>query len=331
MNEATGTTTLASALAFEIQARRNQALQDRIDARNSGNPPPRTYSYLSAVEECDRMMVYSVTNPKDRAPIDTELKARFEAGEYQENQVNVELRQLGFEIVLQQEVIEIKDRQGNVIGRGKIDGKILYHGHQIPVEVKSMHPQIFEALESLADFQKKPHLRKYIRQMSMYLYGNNVEEGLFIVTDCLGHWKIFVVTLDYAEGEQILQRLERVHKALSEKQLPDRIQYREEVCGRCAFASICLPYILRDEMNVLLDEDLVTNLERREQTKDAKSEYERADKWVKEFLKKHEVKKGVAGEFLIIGKTTEVKEKLVPAYTMTRYDIQRVQNHEKKN
>lgn len=330
LDQATKNQTLASILAFEILAKRNRALQDRIDQRENSNPPPRAYSYLSAIEECDRMMMYNITDSQAKAKIDTNLKARFEIGELQEAQVNIELRQLGYDVILQQDTIEIKGRDSEVIGRGKIDGIIKYQGISVCFEVKSMHPMVFDNIDDISDFQKKPYLRKYLRQLQMYLFGKNMEEGLLMCTDCLGHWKIFVITLDYGESEQIVQRLERVHAAVKAKTLPARIEYRDEICGKCAFAHICLPDILRQELNVLTDEDLLFHLTEREMTKSAKSTYEQADGWVKKFLKKYEITKGIAGDFAIMGKLMPAKkpsEKEPQPYMM--YSIKKVSEIEK--
>lgn len=312
-------TTLAGALAVDILARRDQALRDRTSSY------PRSHSILSDIGECDRQMVYSVTNWKDRPAIDPNLKARFEIGNLLEREIVSELRTMGYDVILQQEPVEIKDRGGAMIGRGKIDGHIKYHGIKIPIEIKSMHPSTYEQIDSLEDFRKKPHLRKYLRQMAMYLYGNNVEEGLFILTDCLGHWKVFVLALDFAEGEQILQRLERVHNHLKAATQPDRIEYRSEICGKCPFAMVCIPDIIRKEINVLVDEDLLANLERRDAAAVASSAFTKADKWVKTFLKGHKIEKGIAGDFIITSKLMPAKkpsEKTPEPYM--KYDIERV-------
>jgi len=318
MNE-TAHITLAGALAVEIQLKREQALRDRTSAY------PRTHSILSDIGECDRQMVMAVTNWKDRPPIEPDLKARFEVGEVQEREVISELRALGYDVILQQEPVEIKNRSGEMIGRGKVDGHVRYQGFKIPVEIKSMHPSVFDGIDSLDDFKRKPYLRKYLRQMSMYLYGNNVEEGLFLLTDCLGHWKVFVITLDFGEGEQILQRLERVHEAIKAKTMPDRIEYREELCGKCPFAHVCLADVVRTEIEILSSEELLENLQIREASKETKSAFEAADRKVKDYLKKHEIVKGVAGDFIIqaterVRKAQEAK----PESKFTVYEIGRL-------
>jgi len=310
--------TLANVLAADLMMRREQRLRDSISSY------PRTHSILSDIPECDRQATYSITNWKDRPPIDPSLKARFEVGNVREREIISELRNMNYDVILQQEPVEIKNRAGELIARGKVDGHIKYHGIKIPIEIKSMHPQIWESIETLEDFQKKPYLRKYIRQLQMYLYGNNAEEGLFIMDDCLGHWKPIVVTLDYAEGEQILQRLERVHNAIKTKTMPDRIEYREEICGKCPFMQICLTDIVRTEAEVLSNEDLIERLDQREGLKKAHSTYESLDKGIKDQIKKSGIKKGIAGEFIINVRIIETKERVTPAGTQTRIEISKL-------
>lgn len=313
--------TLASTLAFEIVERRRKALHGK------NAPYPRSVSILSDIGECDRQMVYSITNWQDKPPFDDDLLWRFEAGKDQEVLLLRDLMGLGYEVIGGQEVIEIKNRAGETIGRGKIDGKIDYHRIKIPFEVKSMNPMVFDNIDTIEDFQKKPYLRKYIRQITMYLYGNNVEEGLLLCTDCLGHWKIFVVTLDYGLAEQILQRLERVHEHIKTKTQPDRIEFRDEICGKCAFYQICLPDMIRTEMQVLNDEDFLMNLSVRESTKEARAAYESSDKKAKDFIKKYGITKGIAGDFVITMKTIATKERApVPAGTMTRIEISKLES-----
>jgi hypothetical protein len=316
--------TLAETLAFDILERRKQALKKKI------SPYPRTTSILSDVGECDRQMAYHLTNWKDRPLHDEDLQALFDAGKEQESILIRELMGLGYEFMSGQEVIEIKNRKGEVIARGKIDGKIRWQGVKIPCEVKAMNAFTFDSLETVEDFSKKPHLRKYVRQLRMYCHGNNEPEGLMLCTDFRGHWKIFVIQWDAGECEQILQRLERVHEAVKAKTQPDRIEYRDEICGKCPFAHICLPDVLRKESAIITDEDLIQRLERRGAVAEARAEYESLDKSVKADLKKRVEKQAIAGDFFIKISHHETKEKAaIPAGTMTRVSIERMGEIEK--
>lgn len=316
---AAANSTLAGLLAFDILERRKQELRKKISSY------PRSVSILSDIGECDRQMVYSITNWKDKPLHDEELQARFDEGREQERKLNRDLIDMGYDVIAQQEVCEVKNRSGDVIARGKIDGKIVYQKVKIPYECKSLNVNVFDSLETVEDFYKKPWLRKYIRQIQMYLYGNNCEEGLLICTDCLGHIKLFVITLDYGEAEAILQRLERVHAAIGNKVLPERIDYREDVCGYCSFAHICLPDVIRQESAIITDEEFIERLNRRESLAQARSEYENLDRSIKNDIKERVTSKALAGEFVIqISKPIEVAEKVVAAYSFQKVSIKKI-------
>lgn len=315
---------LSEALATDIDLRRRASLKAKINAYPRKNP------IMSDISECSRQMVYGITD-WDKKPLhDEDLQARFDVGNLQEREIIRELQGLGYDFSLSQMPVEIKHKDGSILATGKVDGFIRFHGVKIPVEIKSSHPNVFNQIDSIEDLQKKPYLRKYTRQLMLYMYGNNCEEGIFIFTDCLGAIKILPIHLDYGECEAILKRLEQIHDHLIAKTLPERIEFREDICGKCPFASICLPDFLRKELNVLTDTDLLFYLQEREMAKSAKSIYESADGWVKKFLKKYNIEKGIAGDFAIMGKLMPAKkpsEKEPQPYMM--YSIKKVSEIEK--
>jgi len=267
----------ADDLASEIVQRRAFDLDSRVKVS------PRSTSILSDISDCDRQMTYAVLDWNKKPAHDGDLQARFDAGNAIEAQVVAELQRLGFKVTLSQMPVEIKNRKGEVIARGRVDGFIeIAHHHAIPFEVKSMNPNIFNGIKDLQDFKGKPWLRKYIRQLSMYLFGNNVESGLFILTDGLGRWKVLPLTLDYGEAEAILQRLERVHEAIKTKTYPDRITYDQGICGHCSFAALCLPDLLNKEAALVDNQEIEAKLERRMELKPSAKEYSDLDDEIKE-------------------------------------------------
>jgi hypothetical protein len=283
-------------LVAELTKRRETRLQGMI------NQYPRKNPILSDLGDCDRQIVYGVTNWKDKPLPGPELQARFEVGNVMEREMVKELLDMGFDFVGGQDHVVINGKGGVLLATGRIDGFIKWEGERIPVEFKSMHPNIYDQVESIEDFSKKPWLRKYIRQLQMYMFGHNKEYGLFGLTNCLGGKKWFILYLDLGECELLLQRLERVHHHLMKGDLPERIPYRDEICGKCDFATICLADIVRSEAQVLADDVLIADLERREQLKDAAGEYTKIDKSVKKRLEG--IEKGIAGDFMIAGKLT---------------------------
>ena len=249
-------------LAEEIIEKRKASLREKTKAY------PRAYPYLSDISECERQMVYGVTDWQSRALPDEDLQARFEAGNLQEREIVRELQGLGYKVTLSQMPVEVKGRGGILLARGRIDGFIEWENGgtrwHFPIEIKSMNPNIFQGIKSLDDFQKKPHLRKYVRQLQMYMFGNNVEQGLFILTDCLGHWKLIPIYLDLGECEQIMQRLERVYAHLQTKTQPDRIVYDRELCGKCPFAAVCLQDVIGQEPQMIDNPALESDIDRHE-------------------------------------------------------------------
>ncbi|MEN3014407.1 MAG: hypothetical protein ABDH23_07355, partial [Endomicrobiia bacterium] len=245
---------------------------------------PRQCFIASDITDCDRYLVYSVLNWQDRAEVDNYMMATFEAGKEHERMVVSDLLQLGFEIIEGQTPFEIKNREGEVICRGKIDGKIKYNGQKYPFEVKTMNVNMFNLINDIEDFSKKPLFRKYLRQIQLYLYGHNCEEGLFIITDLQKHYKLIPVYLDYGECELILQRLEKSWEYVKKKQLPAMIS-DTRICQKCAFNHLCLPDIKSEGSEFIVDDELLTMLERREELKKYVEEYEEIDEIVKERLK----------------------------------------------
>lgn len=310
--EAAKKITLGEAVAALILNTREKALNEKITQYARKNP------VLSDISECDRQIVYGVTHWKDRPLHDTSLQARFNAGNLQESVISQELQSLGFKFILQQMPIEIEGKvNGKVVklASGKLDGFIEFERIKIPVEIKSMDPNIFRRINSIGDLQTKPYLRKYIRQLQMYLHGNGLEDGLFILTDCLGHWKIIPVQWDAGECEAILQRLERVYPfwasipggviqvdSIGEARdgLPKRIEYDEEICGRCPFAAICLPDVIRAEAEIVTDDGLISEIAEHERLKPLAKAYDDIHDELKKRFEK--VKKAVAGDYIVFGK-----------------------------
>jgi hypothetical protein len=259
---------IAAALAQEIIDRRKKELAGRI------NHYQRKNSILSDIGECERQMVYSVLD-WDKKPLhDEELQARFDIGNLFEREIVRDLLGLGFSVNHAQMPVEILGRGGVKIATGKIDGFIQYEGKKIPIEIKSMNPNVFNSINSVEDFNKKPWTRKYLRQLQLYLFGNNCEEGLFICTDCLGHWKLFPLYLDLGECEALLQRLERVYAAIQSKTYPDRITYDQSLCGKCPFSVICLADIINKPADFIDNPALEADLDRHEELKPMASEFD---------------------------------------------------------
>src|SRR3990167_7296497 len=213
-----------------ILARRDARLEKDITNR------PKYNTWASGIGECSRQMVYSILNWQDKKLHDARLQARFNEGKKQEDKLKAELREilqeLGSDIVEDQAYFP-KDMTDRYRVSGKIDGKLLLSGRRLPFEVKSMHPNVYERIETLQDMIDDTFQRRNVNQLMMYLFGHDEEFGLFFLTDCLGRWKIVVCPLDYAYTETLLKRIEEVNRHVDAKKLPDRIPYDGKLCGRC--------------------------------------------------------------------------------------------------
>lgn len=268
--------TPAKSLAEEIDRRAQVAALD--GARSDPQHNPRA----SNIHDCARNIVYQVLDWDKKKPFDRWLLERFEEGKRQELAVIARLRSRGFQVIDQdvngQLTIAVPEKSSKEFRRGEIltgrmDGLIRWEDRWMPFEVKSLDPNRFRGIKSLEDFSRKPLFRRYLRQMQMYLYGRDEEQGLFILTDCLGHDLAIPVYLDYGEAEWILKHLEKAARAIKKQEYPDRIPYDQALCGPCPFAHICLNDVINRPAEMIENEQLEADLARHEEIKPLASEY----------------------------------------------------------
>ena len=133
-----------------------------------------------------------------------------------------------------------------------MDGRIEWRDGLRPVfEGKSLHPNVFSRIESANDFIRLGGFwTKYPRQMLCYLLHSGEQWGLWILDDCLGHWKIIPIDLfQYLDAcEAALQTAKLAAEAVALREPPP---YYDDprVCRDCwAFKSgLCMPPILGEE------------------------------------------------------------------------------------
>lgn len=121
----------------------------------------------------------------------------------------------------------------------------------------------------------------------MYLLANNLEEGFWILDDCMGHWKLIPCRLDYERAEKTLKHVESAVDHLAQNTLP-AFHGDPTVCFKCwAFKRVCMPPFAAGEgMQVFDDPEFVEKLKRHQELDPAASEYDRLDREIKDFLKK---------------------------------------------
>lgn len=310
-------------LCTEIEQRRQQALERKA------NPYPRNQPVASDLGPCDRELVYQIVNWADRPPFTPYIMARLERGSEIESIIIRELSALGIHVRVERTPFEIKGRNGQLILRGRVDGFIEWEKKDYPFEAKSMNPNVFQGVNGISDL--KGFFAKWPRQVQAYLYGNNMEEGFMLIDDCMGHWKLLPVSLDYQEIEKILQRCERTmhiqehigkNPAHKEEFLPP-YHTDPSVCIRCwAFGRVCFPPMKHEGMTELTPEqqdELIPILDRRSELEELKTEWGRLDKEAKSMLKGH--KQLIVGNYLVQGKEVSRKGYKVEDSTYWKTDI----------
>jgi len=199
---------------------------------------------------CLRRGVYERTHWQEKKLWEVHTILIFEEGDLQEGKVMADLQQAGYPIIEQQTPYQWEDKEtGEVLVTGHVDGKLMCEKEgteehvAIPVEIKSMHPNIFAQIHTWEDFKKKPWTRSYMAQITLYMLMNNIDIGLFILKNkSSGKLKQIIVKLDYELGEACVKAAEAINQHVKEKTLPDRIDDRD-VCKDCMFNHVCLPDI----------------------------------------------------------------------------------------
>ena len=323
----------AEKLATEIVEKRIAYLEKT----NSRWKP--AHFYASGIPECDRQLVHSVLDWDKKPLADSGLLAIFEAGKAEEARIGRILSELGYELIAQQNPIEIRHpKTQEVICTGRIDGKIIYKDGNnkpiaIPCEMKSMADYLFQSINTLDDFQKRPLHRKYLKQMQLYLYGNNIEAGLFIISN-FRQIKVIPVYLDLGFCEQILKQLDRAWEHVKAGTYPDPIDYKPEICDNCPFEMLCTKTTSNKAAELIDSPELEANIERLLMLKPSKDEYEKLDKLIKDPFKTNDILNAIVGtKYQIVGRkqkrtkydtallTDEEREKIKTEQEITVYKI----------
>lgn len=191
------------------------------------------------LQGCLRYGVYCRVAWDQAEPWDTEALIRFEEGNRQERHILRDLGDAGFVVVEQQQAFEWTEYQIT----GHTDGSLLVDNVAIPLECKSAAPAIFSQITDFESLNRKPWLRAYKCQMTLYSLMKNIEWGILLFKDkSSGAMKQINVPLDYELGEYCIRAAERINQHVAAGTLPERILDRE-VCARCKFRLVCLPEI----------------------------------------------------------------------------------------
>lgn len=297
-----------------------KALEDKAQSKITVYPV-KNLSASRLGDPCERHLYLLLKHWDEVKPHDVGLQHIFDLGNSIEAYAIDRLREAGFEVVTPT-VRSWKIDKPFITGREDVRIKD-ENGELIPCEIKGLSPFEFDKLHTIDDFlnSKKAYVRGYPAQLFVYMYHFEKEKGFFILVNKLtGEIRPIEVALDYQFGEDCLKKAERVYKAV-ETDTPPEACDDISVCENCNLQHIC-GQVKRMPTDIELDGELENLINRKEELKVAKSEYEAVDKEIKERV--GERTKVITGTYLIERKAFEKKAFTVPASTQYRLTIKRL-------
>lgn len=256
---------------------------------------------------CERYLVYSITHWDQKLPHGPEVEFIFEGGRAVEELAIQDLRDGGFKVYQPEPDRAIAESKPRITGH--IDVRVDFGtGTVYTGEIKGLNVFDFNSLNTIQDFHdsKKPWIKKYPGQLMTYMYIKNEEKGFFYLKSIPRFQPKFIwVDLDYDYMESLLTKTERVEKHVDAGTLPPGVESRT-VCEYCAFKHVCLPATIAEgELEFMNNDELLELIERREQLRENKKEFDQVDREIKKALP--EDKDVVVGDYLITGQWIEKK------------------------
>ena len=267
---------------------------------------------------CVRYHVYNRTRGEEKALHGIGLQAIFNLGNDFEQIALRELQEAGIRIIEQQRSFEWREYQIT----GHVDGLVQMNGGAYPIEIKSMSPFVFDSIQDITSLTKGKYayLRRYPTQLNLYMLMKGIDKAVFLFKNkSTGAYKEVWMDLDYELGEDTLKRAEAINKHVAAGTLPERIA-DDSQCEDCPFVHICLPDHTGAEVEIDTGE-LAGMLDRLEELKPYKAEYEEIDGEIKKAVEGRE--KILAGDWLVTGKWQERKEMLMKASRFWRRKVVR--------
>lgn len=301
------------------------------DLMKESEPPrqARTVMWASAYRECVRRSVYEMTEPARLPSFDATARARMKRGKEREVDLVATLMRLGkhsdppFEVIGQQQSIEVKGRTGDIVIRGRIDALIQVAGLRTaaPLEVKAWSPNIVDRLTAFEDVLDNQWTKAAAYQLLAYLYGHNQEWG-FLLLDRSGLPLLLPAQLDAANMARMETFLAKAESAVAHARagtLPDYIDDYIE-CKRCPFfGSPCQPPTLVAGAQVLLDDELEAALEEWHRLKPQGKQWLALDQDIKKRLRG--VENALIGHFAISGAWSKSSHLELPPELKKQYTV----------
>lgn len=270
---------------------------------------------------CERYLYLLIKHWDEQKPHDAGLQSIFNLGNAMEAFTIDTIKAAGYEVITPT-VRSWKIENPLVTGREDIRIKA-ENGELIPVEIKGLSPQEWAKLNTVEDFfqSKKYYVRGYPAQLQMYMLHFGKEYGFFALTNKLtGQTKFIEMRFDYEYAEGLLQKAERIYKAL-ETETPPECCDDISVCEGCSLQHVC-GECRRVPADIELDGELDELIDRKQELSEAKREYERVDKQIKERVGERE--KIISGKYLITRSSFTKKAFTVPESVQYRVNIKRL-------
>jgi hypothetical protein len=245
-------------------------------------------------DPCLRRLVLERTDWDKKVPHDVGLQFIFDEGHIQERAIYADLEAAGISVIKQQ--VDYQDKALQISGR--VDGfiTVLKNGHhvKIPIEAKSMSPNIWDLIHDYDDFNLFPWTKKYPGQLQIYMYLSNCELGIMLLKNkSSGHLKQFIVPLDYDYADGLLKKAETINQHVKDGTFPPHTEdlslCRTESSGgfvnECPFLHVCCPKLdYGPELQILHSDELIECLNIREKAKIGYSLYNKMTKRIKEMV-----------------------------------------------
>ena len=270
---------------------------------------------------CERYLYLLLRHWDEQKPHDVGLQSIFNLGNSIEEYTIENIKRAGFEVITPT-VRSWKIEKPLITGREDIRIKD-ENGELLPVEIKGISPFEFDKLNTVDDFMKskRSYIRGYPAQLQTYMYYFAKEKGFFALTNKLtGETKFIEMPFDYEYAESLLQKAERIYKALDEEAPPDACE-DISVCEGCSLAHIC-GECRRVPADIDLDEELDALIDRKNELAAAKKEYEQVDKEIKARVGERD--KVITGQYLITRSSFVKKAFTVPESVQYRVTIKRL-------
>lgn len=257
---------------------------------------------------CERKLVYERTCPEKKPVYDVSTQAVFDEGRLHERSIVQELLESGVEVFHGQKSFELKPY--NI--RGKLDFKTPVNGGLLIVEIKSITDHIFRYLNVPDDFNKYWWTVTIPGQLTCYMLAEGEKESLWILKNRgTGELKEIPYKLDNDFANELCKKAVRINDWVEmndtspSDNLPDKLN-DVKFCDMCDFKAHCCPDLhYTGGVGLVDDKELEELLEKWQELRGPKKEYDKIDKDVKSRIKGCE--NALIGRFHVSGETVQRK------------------------